>query len=165
MKQLYDKYHAEGFNLVGFISNQFGGQAPLSDAEERAFAHKKFKLDFPVFDKVMVLDKSTPMWSGPTSISPVYRFLKDQTPPAADGSTEIPWNYTKFLVRLRKENDFVLSPNLCAPRRLVVTACRSGGTRPRTLSTRAWSVTSSRRWLASPCRVANEVGIRRIAGS
>ena len=51
-------------------------QAPGTDEEERAWAHKKFGFEFPVFDHVDVLDKPTPMWQGPTEISPVYRFLK-----------------------------------------------------------------------------------------
>ena len=74
--------------MIAFSSNQFGGQAPGTDAEEAAWAHKKFGFEFPVFDHVAVLDKPTPMFPGPTQISPVYRFLKDALP------GEIPWNYT-----------------------------------------------------------------------
>lgn len=111
LRQLYNTYHEQGFELLAFSANQFGGQAPGSDAEEAAWARRKFGLDFPVFDHVMVLDKATPQWKGPTTISPVYRFLKDALP------GEIPWcapgyavvctnrltpdsnrNYTKFLV-------------------------------------------------------------------
>jgi hypothetical protein len=64
-------------------------QAPGTDEEERAWAHRKFGFEFPVMDHVAVLDKATPMWAGPTEISPVYRFLKEALP------GEIPWNYTK----------------------------------------------------------------------
>ena len=92
LRQLYNTYHEQGFELLAFSANQFGGQAPGTDAEEAAWAKRKFGLDFPVFDHVQVLDKATPQWAGPTTISPVYRFLKDALP------GEIPWNYTKFLV-------------------------------------------------------------------
>lgn len=90
--------HDQGFELVGFPVNQFGGQAPGTDAEERAFAWKKFGVQFPVFDHVAVLDKATPQWAGPREISPIYRLLKDATPLPPDGGRELPWNYTKFLV-------------------------------------------------------------------
>ena len=107
LRYLYDKYHDQGLELIAFSSNQFGGQvrahrgagparggadkpchlcqAPGTDEEERAWAHKKFGFEFPVFDHVAVLDKPTPMFPGPTEISPVYRFLKDALP------GEIPW--------------------------------------------------------------------------
>ena len=38
-----------GFNLIGFPCNQFGGQAPGSSEEERAFAIKKFGFPFDVY--------------------------------------------------------------------------------------------------------------------
>jgi glutathione peroxidase len=92
LRYLYDTYHAQGLELIAFPANQFGGQAPGTDEEERAWAHKKFGFAFPVFDHIAVLDKPTPMFEGPTVISPVYRFLKDALP------GEIPWNYTKCVV-------------------------------------------------------------------
>lgn len=45
-------------------------------------------------DKIMVKDRPTPQWDGPTEISPVYKFLKSF--PETKG--EIEWNYVKFLV-------------------------------------------------------------------
>jgi hypothetical protein len=92
LRYLYDTYHAQGLELIAFPANQFGGQAPGTDEEERAWAHKKFGFAFPVFDHIAVLDKPTPMFEGPTVISPVYRFLKDALP------GEIPWNYTKCVI-------------------------------------------------------------------
>ena len=86
------QYHDQGFEIIAFPANQFGGQAPGTDEEERAWALRKFGIDFDVFDHVAVLDKPTPMWEGPTEISPLYRYLKSVLP------GEIPWNYTKFLI-------------------------------------------------------------------
>ena len=88
LRELYTKYHDQGFELIAFPANQFGGQAPGTDEEERAWALKKFGIDFDVFDHVAVLDKPTPMWEGPTEISPLYRYMKSVLP------GEIPWNYT-----------------------------------------------------------------------
>ena len=92
LRELYSKYHDQGFELIAFPANQFGGQAPGTDEEERAWALKKFGIDFDVFDHVAVLDKPTPMWEGPTEISPLYRYMKSVLP------GEIPWNYTKLLI-------------------------------------------------------------------
>jgi len=79
-RELYQKYHDQGFEIIAFPANQFGGQAPGTDEEERAWALKKFGIDFDVFDHIAVLDKPTPMWAGPTEISPLYRYLKSQLP-------------------------------------------------------------------------------------
>lgn len=49
LRTLYDRYHADGFTLAAFPCNQFGGQAPGSDEEERAWAHRKFGFDFDVY--------------------------------------------------------------------------------------------------------------------
>ena len=37
-----EKYGDDGFQVIAFPCNQFGGQAPGSSEEERAFAIKKF---------------------------------------------------------------------------------------------------------------------------
>ena len=75
---------------------QFGGQAPGSSDEERAYAFKKFRIEFPCFDKVDV--------NGPLA-HPIYKYLRGQQPqsfprqgtrPLRAGDIE--WNYTKFLV-------------------------------------------------------------------
>jgi glutathione peroxidase len=93
LRKLYDKYHADGLELLAFPVNQFGGQAPGSDDYERQQAFRKFGFEWPtVFDHVAALDKPTPQWEGPTETSPVYKYLKSVLP------GEIPWNYTKFLV-------------------------------------------------------------------
>ncbi|GFH15412.1 glutathione peroxidase [Haematococcus lacustris] len=96
LRTLYDKYKAEGFQTIAFPCNQFGGQAPGTDEEERAWAIRKFGFEFDVYDKVLV--------NGP-SAHPLYRFLKAQQPLAAPGAAQpgrpqgdVAWNYEKFLV-------------------------------------------------------------------
>lgn len=97
-RALCDKYSGEGFNIIAFPCNQFGGQAPLSDEGERAFARYKFGLDsLTVFDKIEV--------NGPGT-HPIYQVLKRQQPTSLPGPQlplpgepgRIEWNYTKFLV-------------------------------------------------------------------
>lgn len=81
--------------------NQFGGQAPGSDEEERQAAYRKFGTTetFPVLDKLLV--------NGPNT-HPLYRLLKSQQPIALPASQKsvggfgqevgvVSWNYEKFL--------------------------------------------------------------------
>lgn len=97
LRQLCETYGKDGFNLIGFPCNQFGGQAPGTSEEERAFAHKKFGFEFSVFDKVDV--------NGPRA-HPVYQLLRKQQPRSfpSQGARvggkkgDLEWNYVKFLV-------------------------------------------------------------------
>jgi glutathione peroxidase-family protein len=49
LRTLYDKYNKDGFNLIAFPCNQFGGQAPGTSQEERDWAFRKFGFEFDVF--------------------------------------------------------------------------------------------------------------------
>ncbi len=40
------------FEILGFPSNQFGGQEPGSNEQIKEFACSRFKAEFPLFDKV-----------------------------------------------------------------------------------------------------------------
>lgn len=97
LRALYDKYKDQGFTLVAFPCNQFGGQAPGTSEEERQWAFRKFGFEFPVMDKIEV--------NGPNT-HPIYKVLKQQQPVSQPSSSQPPpgepgrieWNYTKFLV-------------------------------------------------------------------
>lgn len=93
MRTLYNKYSKDGFNLAAFPCNQFGGQAPGTDQEEREWAWSKFGFEFDVYDKLLV--------NGPQA-HPLYKYLKQRQPISAPstspGNGEIEWNYVKFLV-------------------------------------------------------------------
>ncbi|KAB2627945.1 glutathione peroxidase 7 [Pyrus ussuriensis x Pyrus communis] len=87
LSHLYEKYKPQGFEILAFPCNQFGGQEPGSNGEIKQFACTRFKAEFPIFDKVDV--------NGP-STAPVYQFLKS----SAGGflGDIIKWNFEKFLV-------------------------------------------------------------------
>ena len=74
--------------MLGCPCNQFGGQAPGSDAEILDFATSKFDVTFPMFHKIEV--------NGDGAV-PLYKWLKAEQPGAGD-SAEITWNFEKFLV-------------------------------------------------------------------
>ncbi|BDU75058.1 glutathione peroxidase [Mesoterricola sediminis] len=82
LEWLYETYRDRGLVVLGFPCNQFGGQEPGSPETIQAFCTTKFKVTFPMMEKVEV--------KGPGQ-SPVYAFLtRDAGVPK--------WNFTKYLV-------------------------------------------------------------------
>jgi glutathione peroxidase len=74
--------------VLGFPCNQFGAQEPGTDDEIREFATSKYNCNFPLFSKIEV--------NGDNG-SPLYNLLKSAKPDP-EGSPDIKWNFTKFLV-------------------------------------------------------------------
>jgi len=74
--------------VLAFPCNQFGGQEPGSNAEILEFATSNYSVTFPMFEKIEV--------NGDGS-APLYAFLREQQPGEGD-SSDIAWNFTKFLV-------------------------------------------------------------------
>jgi glutathione peroxidase len=85
LQALYDKYGKDGFEVLGFPSNDFGGQEPGSNAEIKDFCERSFKVSFPLFEKAPVKGEKT---------QPIYSFLTANAPTKGDVS----WNFEKFLV-------------------------------------------------------------------
>ena len=84
MEPLYQKYHAQGFEILDFPCNQFGQQAPGTIQEIHQFCTANFDIHFPQFDKIDVNGEKA---------HPLYTWLKEQA-----GGGDIKWNFTKFLV-------------------------------------------------------------------
>ena len=82
LQPLYEKLQPEGFVVLAFPCNQFGGQEPGSPAEIRAFLDDR-KITFPVFEKIEVNGANT---------HPVYTFLKGGSTSMFDS---IKWNFAK----------------------------------------------------------------------
>ena len=81
-------HEVDGLNVLGFPSNQFGGQEPGTAEEIRAFVADNYDVDFPMFAKIDVNGDDQ---------SPLYSMLKAQQ--SGDGdSADIGWNFEKFLV-------------------------------------------------------------------
>ncbi|XP_072992387.1 probable phospholipid hydroperoxide glutathione peroxidase [Typha latifolia] len=87
LSHIYEKYKTQGFEILAFPCNQFGGQEPGSNPEIKQFACTRFKAEFPIFDKVDV--------NGP-STAPVYKFLKSSV--GGFLGDLIKWNFEKFLL-------------------------------------------------------------------
>jgi glutathione peroxidase len=88
LEDLYKKYNAQGFEIIGFPCDQFGGQEPGSDTEIEQFCQLNYGVSFTLSTKVEVNGENT---------HPFYQHLKQQAPGVL-GSQGIKWNFTKFLV-------------------------------------------------------------------
>jgi glutathione peroxidase len=82
LEGLWRHYRDRGLVVLGFPSNDFGGQEPGSEPEIKTFCETKYHVSFPLFSKVKVTGHGQ---------SPVYRFL------SADYG-EPKWNFYKYLV-------------------------------------------------------------------
>ena len=93
IESLYKKYKDKGFEVLAFPCNQFAFQEPGTNEEIKEFCDIKYGVTFKIFNKINV--------NGSKS-HPVYQYLKDQSPGVA-GTTQIKWNFTKFLINKNGE--------------------------------------------------------------
>lgn len=81
---MYGELKDKGFVVLGFPSNDFGGQEPGTPAEIREFCTSKYKVTFPMFEKVVTKDGKDQ--------SPIYAALNKQ-------AAKLPtWNFCKYLL-------------------------------------------------------------------
>jgi glutathione peroxidase len=107
LQELYLSDQNRGLEILGFPCNQFKGQEPGTDAEIQEFCTTTYNVTFPVLGKIEV--------NGPGA-HPLFQYLRAQAPgdfgpaygdfyqvisrirPDADGTDEVKWNFTKFLI-------------------------------------------------------------------
>ncbi|MEA2699603.1 MAG: glutathione peroxidase [Myxococcales bacterium] len=82
LERLYLEYKGRGLVVLGFPSNDFGGQEPGSEAQIKKFCTANYKVTFPMFAKVRVIGEER---------SEVYRFL-------TANHMKPTWNFAKYLV-------------------------------------------------------------------
>ena len=58
LEALYREYKGRGLVVLGFPSNDFGGQEPGSNPEIASFCFNQYAVDFPVFSKTVLKDNS-----------------------------------------------------------------------------------------------------------
>ena len=96
LEALWRKYRERGLTVIGFPSNEFGGQDPAPDDQIASFCQLNYGVSFPMMAKVKVNGiKAHPLW----------QWLKHQAPGVL-GTEGVKWNFTKFLIgrdgRVRK---------------------------------------------------------------
>jgi glutathione peroxidase len=82
LEKLWQDYRDRGLVVLGFPSNDFGGQEPGSAQDIRSFCDLKFHVTFPMFAKVRTRGEGQ---------SPVFGFLTARHPKPR-------WNFYKYLV-------------------------------------------------------------------
>jgi len=80
LEALYRKYKSRGLVVVGFPSNDFGGQEPGSNQEIAEFCRLTYGVEFPMFEKSSVSTlKNNPLYAellARTGQSPKWNFHK-----------------------------------------------------------------------------------------
>lgn len=89
LEKMYREFKDRGLVVLGFPSNDFGGQEPAPEKEVKKFCESEFGVSFPLFAKVKVL--------GPGK-SPIYQFLIADSIRAGLATGEVSWNFEKFLI-------------------------------------------------------------------
>lgn len=83
LQQLHRELSGKGFAVLGFPSNDFGGQEPGTAEQIGAFCKLNYGVTFPMFSKLVTQP-------GPEQ-SPVYAFL--------GRSGKLPaWNFSKYVI-------------------------------------------------------------------
>jgi len=80
LEALYRKYRARGLVVLGFPSNDFGGQEPGTNEEIASFCVNQYAVDFPVFGKSVLSENS------------FFKELQKSTSQAPQ------WNFHKYLI-------------------------------------------------------------------
>jgi glutathione peroxidase len=88
LEELWQTYGERGLVVVGFPSNEFGGQDPGSDDQIASFCEMNYGVSFPMMAKTQV---------NGSQAHPLWQWLKGEAPGIL-GTQAIKWNFTKFLV-------------------------------------------------------------------
>lgn len=88
LEELYKKYSADNFVIVGFPANNFAEQEPGTNKEISEFCTLKYGVTFPMMSKISVKGDD---------IDPLYSWL---TQKSENGVMDAPvqWNFQKFLI-------------------------------------------------------------------
>ncbi len=87
LEKLYKQYK-DALVIVGFPSDNFGGQEYKNDSEIKSFCQKNYGVTFPLTTRVDVKGES---------ITPVFKYLCNKSENGVLDAT-ITWNFNKFLI-------------------------------------------------------------------
>lgn len=107
LEKLYENYQGQGLEILGFPSNDFMGQEPLSESEIKDFCSTNYDVKFPLFSKVHINGEER---------HPLYQNLIESHPQTEINNggqmlenlikfghkhlneTDVLWNFEKFLI-------------------------------------------------------------------
>ena len=86
LQEIYEKYNPQGFEILAFPCNDFGGQEPGTNEQIQNFCSSKFGVTFKLFDKIKVLgDDKSPLYN---------RLINNSVTEKGD----VKWNFEKFII-------------------------------------------------------------------
>ena len=86
LQKVYEKYNPQGFEILAFPCNDFGGQEPGTNEQIQNFCSSKFGVTFKLFDKIKVLGEDK---------SPLYERLTNNS---VTEKGDVKWNFEKFII-------------------------------------------------------------------
>lgn len=88
LEQLYQTYHSQGLDILGFPANNFHAQEPGNNQQIKEFCTGTYHVTFDMFSKISVKGDDQ---------DPLYKYLTDKsTDPRFAG--DIDWNFAKFII-------------------------------------------------------------------
>jgi glutathione peroxidase len=86
LQEIYEKYNPQGFEILAFPCNDFGGQEPGTNEQIQNFCSSKFGVTFKLFDKIKILgDEKSPLYE---------RLINNSVTEKGD----VKWNFEKFII-------------------------------------------------------------------
>jgi glutathione peroxidase len=100
LEEIYKKYKEKNFVIVGFPTNNFGGQEPGKNDEIKSFCERNYGVTFLMMEKISVKGND---------MHPIYKWL---TQKAENGvmNSSVKWNFQKYLINEKGELEGVLAP-------------------------------------------------------
>ncbi len=86
LEKLYKTYNSQGFEILAFPCNDFGGQEPGTNEEINTFCSSNYGITFQLFDKVKILGEDK---------SALYERLTNND---VTEKSDIKWNFEKFII-------------------------------------------------------------------
>lgn len=86
LQSLYEQYHGQGLEILGFPANDFMGQEPGTDTEISEFCEINYGVTFPLFSKITVKGEE---------MHPLYKELTTMPEPIGG---DVLWNFQKYLL-------------------------------------------------------------------
>ena len=111
LQNIYEKYQQEGLEILDFPCNQFGNQAPESNEDIVSFCDAKFGITFKHYAKIDVngenehplytflkAKKSFAGFDEDNPLTPMLNSMLQRKNPDYMSTSDIKWNFTKFLI-------------------------------------------------------------------
>lgn len=121
LEKLYQSKKAQGLEVLGFPANDFKGQEPGSDAEILEFCSVKYDVHFPLFSKISVVGANRhPLYAELTAAQPEttgegpFRERLRGYGIESDNTTDVLWNFEKFLIDRRGKVVARFAPDVSA---------------------------------------------------